>query len=380
MKGYMRRRGPSWELRVYLGRDPVSGRKRYANRSVRGSKQRAERVLRDMVSAAEAGVTHRAGATFGELCETWLAHASGHLAANTVIETRRILDRMLLPRLGDVPLAGLRPEHLDALYADLLRTGRRDGGAMSPATVQRIHGVVRRALTVGVRWGWLAANPAFIAMPPRSTRRAISPPAPTDVARLIDAAEPDLGVFVLVAATTGARRGELCGLRWSDIDLTEPRVEITRAIIIVDGNCQVAPTKTRQTRRVALDPVTVGALRAHRRRSETRALAAAGLRSDGYVFSHDRDGGRPWRPDSTSRAFRQLCDEVGLDHVRLHDLRHFVATRLLASGVDVRTVSGRLGHSLASTTLNVYAAFVPDADRHAAKLIGRLVTGGTAAA
>ena len=119
----MRRRGPSWELRAYLGRDPVSGRKRYATRSVRGSKRAAERVLRDMVSAAEAGVTHRAGATFGELCETWLTHASGHLAANTVTETRRILDRTLLPRLGDVPLAGLRPEHLDALYADLLRSG-----------------------------------------------------------------------------------------------------------------------------------------------------------------------------------------------------------------------------------------------------------------
>ena len=89
---------------------------------------------------SEAGVTHRAGATFGELCETWLAHASGHLAANTVTETRRILDRMLVPRMGDVPLAGLRPEHLDALYADLLRCGRRDGGPMSPATVQRISG------------------------------------------------------------------------------------------------------------------------------------------------------------------------------------------------------------------------------------------------
>ena len=186
----MRRRGPSWELRVYLGRDPVSDRKRYATRSVRGSKRRAERVLRDMVAAAEVGVTHRAGATFGELCERWLAHASGHLAANTVVETRRILHRALLPRLGDVPLADLRPEHLDALYADLLRSGRRDGAPMSPATVHRIHGVARRALTVGVRWGWLTANPAFIAMPPRSTRRAISPPAPNDVSRLIAAAEP----------------------------------------------------------------------------------------------------------------------------------------------------------------------------------------------
>ena len=110
-------------------------------------------------------------------------------------------------------------------------------------------------------------------MPPRSTRRAISPPAPTDVARLIDAADPDLGVFVLLPATTGARRGELCGLRWPDIDLTEAQVEITRAIIIVDGNTEVAPTKTRQTRRVALDPVTVEALRARWIGGEIGALA-----------------------------------------------------------------------------------------------------------
>jgi Phage integrase family len=106
-----------------------------------------------------------------------------------------------------------------------------------------------------------------------------------------------------------------------------------------------------------------GVVRAHRRRGETRArLAGLGLRSDSYVFSRDPSGGRPWRPDSTSRAFRHLCHDAGLDQLRLHDVRHFVATRLLASGVDVRTVSGRLGHSLASTTLNVYAAFVPDAD------------------
>ena len=97
------------------------------------------------------------------------------------------------------------------------------------------------------------------------------------------------------------------------------------------------------------------------------------------MFSHDAGGRCPWRPDSSSRAFRYLSHKAGVDYVRLHDLRHFVVTRLLASGIDVRTVSGRLGHSLTSTTLNVYAAFVPDADREAAKIIGRLATGAAAA-
>jgi integrase len=157
-------------------------------------------------------------------------------------------------------------------------------------------------------------------------------------------------------------------------------VQITRAVIVVDGHCQVAPTKTQQTRRIALDPATVDALQAHRRRTDRRARhAGCRMGPAAFVFSQDTDGRTPWRPDSTSRAFRDLRHQVGLDQLRLHDLRHFVATRLLAAGIDVRTVSGRLGHSPTSTTLNVYAAFVPDADRQAAEVIGRLATGREAA-
>jgi integrase len=252
-------------------------------------------------------VTHRAGATFGELCEMWLAHASGHLTPNTMTETRRIVERTLLPRPGHVPLAGLRPEHLDALYVDLLRGGRGNGKPTSPASVLRIHRVARRALTVGVRWGWINANPALVAMPPRAVRRAISPPSPAEVTRLLDAADPDLDFFILLAATTGARRGELCGLRRSDLDLTESQIEVARTVIVVDGHCELAATKTRQTRRIALDSVAVGTLHAHRLRAERRARrAGCCVPSDGFVFTHHGDGQCPWRPDSTSRAFRRL--------------------------------------------------------------------------
>lgn len=141
--------------------------------------------LRDVQIAARHAA--RAGATFGELCETWLAHARVQLAANTVAETRRHLDRHLLPTLGDVPLAALRPEHLDGLYRDLLDHGR-NGKPLSGSTVRRIHGIAHRALTIGVRWGWLTTNPATGTMPPRPIRRPITPPSPQDVAALIAAA------------------------------------------------------------------------------------------------------------------------------------------------------------------------------------------------
>jgi integrase len=362
---------------VYLGRDLVSGRKRYSTRSMRGPRRDAERLLREMVAAAEAGVTHRAGATFGELCETWLAHAKGHLAPNTVVETRRILDRVLLPALGGVPLCGLRPEHLDELYVRLLRDGVSADRPLSASSVRRVHGIARRALTVGVRWGWLTTNPAFVAMPPRTIRRPIRPPRPDDVVALVTAAnakDPGLGTFLTVAATTGARRGELCGLRWSDLDTDTGQLDIVRAMIVVAGRCVEAPTKSRQCRRVAIDPFTLDALAEHRARTCERASHAHTVpRPDAFMFSHDPDGTRPWRPDSVTRAFRRLCTNVRLDNVRFHDLRHYVATRLLVGGIDLRTVAGRLGHTKAGTTLNIYAAFVPDADREAASLMAQLL-------
>jgi integrase len=119
----------------------------------------------------------------------------------------------------------------------------------------------------------------------------------------------------------------------------------------------------------------VNPLAEHRQRADERAAeAGATFGGEAFRFSHHPDGSRPWRPDSITGRFARLCRKAGLEHVRFHDLRHFVATRLLAAGVDLRTVASQPGHSKAGTTLNVYAAFVPDADHHAADVMARLVT------
>ena len=127
MKGFMRQRGASWELRVFLGPDPLTGRKRYATRTVRGGKREAQTALAEMVTEAERGLTVRTTATVGELLEAWFEFASPDFSPKTVKETRGYIDRSLMPALGSRRLAKLKPADLDAFYRRLLTSGGSGG-------------------------------------------------------------------------------------------------------------------------------------------------------------------------------------------------------------------------------------------------------------
>jgi integrase len=214
------------------------------------------------------------------------------------------------------------------------------------------------------------------ATPPAVRRAEIVPPDIETALRLLAAAEerePEFAILLRVLAATGARRGEVCALRWRDVDL-DKRTLVIRHSIAKSGNGVVQKdTKTHASRRIALDEATVAILRQYRLDLERRAATIAmKIRDDAYVFSLDPDGGVPLHPDLVSGRFRSLCRKLGIVGVRLHDLRHLHATQLLAAGVPVRTVSGRLGHANASTTLNVYAHFLEASDREAADVVSRL--------
>jgi integrase len=196
--------------------------------------------------------------------------------------------------------------------------------------------------------------------------------------RAIEAAcerDPDFGVFLRLAAATGARRGELCAVRWSAVDLDAATVRIdTSALAVTGKGVSVKDTKTHTRRTVTLDSATIDALRLHRERMATRVLDAAGWVMDdtAFVFSHAARCDRPWRPETVSSRWDTVRGWVGLDHVRLHDLRHFQATKLLQAGVPAANVSKRLGHRDTATTLNVYAQFLETEDRRSADLMGDL--------
>ena len=184
----------------------------------------------------------------------------------------------------------------------------------------------------------------------------------------------DWGLFVWLTMVTGARRGELCALRWRHIDLKRAVITVRRAIAQDGTVIAEKDTKTHQRRHVTVDPSTVTALTEHRARWEVRCAAAeATTAPEAFVFSLDPVGSEQPQAVVGDAAVRAHAGRLGIE-THLHNLRHYSATELIAAGVDVRTVAGRLGHGGGgTTTLRVYAAWVAEADQRAAQgLAGRL--------
>lgn len=379
MRGHVRLRGPdTWELRAYAGRDPLSGNKKYKTKTIHAQGRRqAEKALAAFVTSLQgAGATPSATGTFGDLIQRWIDAKSPDWSPANALTVRNTVTYYLKPLLP-VRLERISAADLDAFYGALRARGGRGGRPLAASTVRRVHSVVRAALEQGVRWGWLGTNPAANASPGASERMEVKSPEPAQVLALLHRAEgddPAFALFLVVAAVTGARRGELLAVRWSDLALDVGTLTITRAISEgADGPVERSrPKTTSSVRQIALDEVTVALLVAHRTRMAERSMnCGVSLPSTAFVFSHEPDCSVPWRPGFVSLKFRRLRHQLDLDHVRLHDLRHFVATALLAAGVDLRTVAGRLGHAGGGrTTLAVYAHFQQAADRAAAVLLG----------
>jgi integrase len=208
------------------------------------------------------------------------------------------------------------------------------GLPLAPTTVRQIHAILRRALSQAVKWGWLSSNPAALASPPPVVPRDIHPPTPEEVVRLLDAAweaDADFGTLLWLAMTTGARRGELCALRWSDIRFIELDLLIARNYVVRGSGRKEKDTKTHQSRRIALDDATAAVLLEHLERCTSRAKTLGDeLRPDAYVFSLDPAGREPRLPDSVSRRVYRLAQRLGMPGRHLHEFRHYSATQLLA--------------------------------------------------
>ncbi len=380
MKGQITARGKdTWRLRVDLGHDPVTGNRRIVSRTVHGNKTEGQRQLRAMIAENE-DAAPGSGTTFGVLLAKWLEHRQPSISPATWARYEQAVRTHLTPALGKVKLAGLGAFHLDGLYRERLAAGDQ------PASVVKIHQVASNALSQAVKWGWLTVNPALRATPPKVGKSSCQAPHPDVVARIfseVAVSDPDFAFYLHLAATTGARRGELCALRWSDLDPEARTLTIERASIVIKGSqVLIKGLKAGPVRRLTLPTTTVANFAAHRLRASERLLAGGlKLGPDDYVFPAERDAAgfatlradRPNRPDGMTQRWGRLRVRCEAQDVRLHDLRHYAATELVTLGVDVKTVMQRCGWTTLATA-NRYIHGRDEADRNAADLLDRALT------
>ncbi|MFB9742562.1 tyrosine-type recombinase/integrase [Pseudonocardia sulfidoxydans] len=373
----------SFRAKVYAGTDPLTRKRRYLVETVATASE-AERVLTRLQHEVDENRHPKSAITVNQAIEKWLEVAK--LEPTTRERYDDLVRLYVSPVLGRMQAAQLDAEMLERFYARLqtcreLCTGRTRAGhacrPLSASTTRKIHSIIHAALARAVRWRRLGVNPASAAEPPRASRADPDPPTPAEAARILNDAwaDPAWGMLVWLLMITGARRGEVSALRWRDIDRDRSTVWVSRANAETKAGLHEKGTKTGARRRIALDPHTINLLDAHRAMWWDRlAVFGAKLDEDAFVFSTTPDASKPYPPSSISQRYRRMATKLGLRSTRLHSLRHYSATELVAAGVDIRTVAGRLGHgSGGATTLRIYAAWVEQADRAAATTLSTIV-------
>jgi len=383
MKGNITRRGKnSWRLKFDAGADPVTGERRIIYKTVRGLRRDAEAELVRELRALQTGEhVEPSRLTVGEFLKSWLKTHSANVAAKTGERHREIVEKHLIPELGAMPVQKLTALQIQDYYAKALASGHRKAKrGLSALTVRHHHRVLFQALRQAVRWQLVARNVAEAVTPPKAARKEIQALDAAQVSKVIAAATgTPIALPVLIAATTGLRRGEILGLRWRDIDLDRARLHVAQVLEETRKGVAVKEPKTARSRRtVTLPALAVEALRKHRaEQAETRLML--GLGKDDDMLALGDPLGNPTRPSNLAKPFNRIVRKAGVPRVSFHALRHSHATLLLKAGTNPKIVSERLGHAGVAITLDTYSHVLPGMQENVAEAIDAALRGAAAA-
>jgi len=376
MKNGIAKRGSTYSYVIRVP-DPKTGSTK--PQWVGGFKTENEaKQARDKARVTVANGTYIAPAkmTLEEFLGYWIRFHSQTLKPKTIQGYEGIINRYINPRLGKMQLHQIRPSHLQKLYMELSKQGGTNGEPLSARTVAYAGAVLKKAFGYAVDVeGILTSNPALKVHVPKGTPKLNEPYSPSQIRILLEEFQKHrLSALFRLAIYTGARKGELLALQWSDLDLDSMKLIISKNRIYLNGaNLVQNSTKGGEGRRtISIDPETMEILREHRKRQfEERLLAGSAWQETGYIFV--TEVGLPIDYGTPTQLFTKIRKRLGLPDQRFHDLRHFHATQLLRAGTPLHVVAQRLGHRDAMVTATTYAHVTSDQEENASITFAKAV-------
>lgn len=344
----------------------------------KSARKKAEAFAATFEKECRAGITSDSRQKFQEYSEYVLKLKEQRGDKHSTLTDYRSMTARIYPAIGHIKLKDLQAHHLNSFYADLLKDGqnKKTGGKLSNKTVLRYHRYISIVLSQAVKEGLIPFNPAARAEPPKAEKKEVNYVQQSDLPAILAALDTEpikWRTLVHLLLITGARRGEVLGLKWHNVDFANNRVYICNSISYTPdrGIYESSPKTERSKRYVSLPPETMKMLKTYKSwQLDERCRLGAYYINQGFLFA--QDNGSPMHPDSVTTWLARFSKRHNLPHINPHAFRHTMASLLFYSGMDSVSISMRLGHSQVSTTADIYAHAIEDADKRNADILGEI--------
>ena len=369
MRGQIRKRGKSYSVVVFNGKD-ANGKKKYIWETFRTSDQ-AQKRLTELLHQIDTGTLARPKGTLGEFTEQWLRdYAKPNLAPTTYQGYVGIYRSGIGPILGNILLKDLRPSHIQEYIA--LKLSKN----VSNTTVRHHITFLHSVLETAIKWQLLIRNPIDSVTMPKIVKHEMNILNEQQAETILQAVQgTNYYCLFALALYTGMRKSELLALQWNDVDLLMAELSISKSSHRLNtGEYIVKSTKTaKSNRRIALSKKTCTMLKQHLKKEMNRcSKTSLKFPKDRLLFCEP--DGKPLKPNTIGQHWTRLLRRLNYPHIRFHDLRHTHASWMLKKGVSPKVIQERLGHSTISTTLDIYSHVTPGMQQQAVKIFDKILT------
>ena len=365
-----KRKDGRWEGRYTAGHDPETGKAIYKNVLGKTQAEVREKLRQAITDAEKLDFSKTGQYTVGQWMDIWFENYAKVKTRPSSHQTYRgYIEHHIKPHIGDIPLNKLTTLDLQMLYKELLDDGRvvrkesrKQPRGLSPKTVRNINQIISSAMDQAIAQKLILTNPTNGCALPRVEHQEMKTLSADQLSAFLREAK-ESGVYEMYyfELATGLRRGELLGLKWEDVDWHRRTIRVCRQVARINGEIVEAPLKTKNAyRTISLGDGAMAVLETQEKKSD-----------DEYIFPSPNGG--PISPDSVQNMLNRVLKRAGLPKIRVHDLRHTFATLALQNGVDIKTVSGMLGHYSAGFTLDTYTHVTTPAQIEAANTMGNVL-------